>query len=158
MDLEEVYLGLGLAFLPPLIQNILLDHRVSMIMVITEVDIGLTLAIFFAYNHRGINFSHPRFPQEAITKGVQGENIHQNHPYYYYPIMPTHLNPRMPQNPHHKIPPHLYPSIPPHHIFVSILHLYSYVCTLCTSTLPPYSILRLSIYIIWKTTLLCVAS
>ena len=47
MDLEEVYLGLGLAFLPPLIQNILLDHRVSMIMVITEVDIGLTLAIFF---------------------------------------------------------------------------------------------------------------
>ena len=73
---------------------------------------------FYEYNHGGINISYPRFPQEDIPRGVHGENLHQNHPYYSYPGIPTHPNTSIPQHPHHKIPPHLYPSITPHQVFM----------------------------------------
>ena len=73
---------------------------------------------FSAHNHGGINFSHPRFTQESITRGVRVENIPRNHHYYYYPIMPTHPHPSMPPHPHHNMPPHLYPRITPHQFCV----------------------------------------
>ena len=42
-----------------------------------------------AYNHGGLSISHQSFTQEALPRGVHGVNIHQNHPYYSYPRMPT---------------------------------------------------------------------
>ena len=111
------------------------------------------------YNHGGLNITYPRFPQENIPRGVQRENLHKNRPYYSYLSMPAH--------PHPSMPSHLYPSIPPHattysspyatshfsnyfttpSLFLSILNFYSYVYTLCSSTLYPYSTLRLSTYV-----------
>ena len=77
--------------------------------------IGTTLgdmSQFSAHNHGGIKNFHPRFTQEYIPRGFYGENIHQDHSYYYYPIMPTH--------PHQSIPPHLYPIIPTQFVFAHI--------------------------------------
>ena len=45
---------------------------------------------FSSYNHGGLNISYPSFPQEYIPGGVHVENLHQNNPYRYYPIIPTH--------------------------------------------------------------------
>ena len=85
---------------------------------------------FSTYNHGGINTSHTIFPQEDITRGVTGDNIHRKHPYYYYPSMPTHPNKSMPPHHHHNIPPHIYPRIPPHQVFL---------CQYCTSN-PTYAL------------------
>ena len=49
---------------------------------------------------------------------MQGENQHQNHPYYYYPSILPHPHLSMPQNPHENTTPHPYPSIPTHPIFL----------------------------------------
>ena len=84
---------------------------------------------FYTYKHDVLNILHPRFPQESITKGVHGENLLQNNPCNYYPIIPTHPNTRNPPHLHHHMPPHLYPSIPPNQVFL---------CTYFTST-PMYS-------------------
>ena len=46
MELREVHLGLGPALLHPIIQVTILDHLFFIVMVITEVDIGLTPANF----------------------------------------------------------------------------------------------------------------
>ena len=73
---------------------------------------------FSAYNYGAINISHPRFPQEAISRGVYVKNLHQNHPYYYYPSIPINPHPSMIPHSHHNIPPHIYPSIPPHQVFL----------------------------------------
>ena len=56
------------------------------------------------------------FPQEAIPSGVNGENLHQNNPYHYYPSMPTHPHPIMPPHPHHHMTPHLYTIITPQQV------------------------------------------
>ena len=69
---------------------------------------------FYAYNHDEINISHTRFTQEDIPRGLQLENQHQNHPYYYYPITSPHPHPSTPKHPHHNMQPHPYPSITPH--------------------------------------------
>ena len=71
MALGEVDLGIKPALLPPIIQVIMVDHLVFIVMVRTEVYIYIT-PDFFAYDHGGINISHPRFPQEDIPRGVQG--------------------------------------------------------------------------------------
>ena len=63
-----------------------------------------------------------------LFQGVCRKNLHQNHPYYYYPSMQTHPNTRMSPHPHQNMPPHIYPIIPPHQV---CLHPY------CTST-PMY--------------------
>ena len=68
------------------------------------------------YNYGVLNIVHPRFPQEAIPRGVHGENIHQNHPYCYYTNMTTHHHTRIPPHPNHHIPPPIYPSITPHQV------------------------------------------
>ena len=46
MVLGEVYLGLRPALFPPIIQVILVYHQFLIVMLITEVDIGLTPANF----------------------------------------------------------------------------------------------------------------
>ena len=84
---------------------------------------------FSAYNHSGLNIAHPSFTQEDIPRGVHGENLHQNHPYYYYTSMPTHPNQRMPPHPNHNMPLHFYSKITPHQVFL---------CPYCTSN-PIYS-------------------
>ena len=94
-------------------------------MVITEVDIGLTPANFYANNHGGLNISHLRFTQTYIPRGVHGENLHKNHPYYSYPSIPTHPHTSMPPHTNHHMPPHIYPSITPHQFCL---------CPYCTST------------------------
>ena len=71
---------------------------------------------FYSYNHGVLNISHPSFTQEAIPRGVKGENIHQNHPYYYYTIIPTHPHSSIPKHHHKQITLHLYPIITPHKI------------------------------------------
>ena len=68
---------------------------------------------YSSYNHGELNIGHPRFPQEAVPRGLQGENWHQNHPYYSYPSISLYPNPSMPQHIYHNIPPHTYTSIPP---------------------------------------------
>ena len=68
---------------------------VFIVMVITEVVIGHTRQ-FYTYNHGGQKISLPRFPQEAIPRGVHGENFHEGLPHYSYPSMPPH--------PHHNMP------------------------------------------------------
>ena len=42
MMLGEVDLGLGRDLLPPIIQGIMVDHLIFIVMVITEVGIGIT--------------------------------------------------------------------------------------------------------------------
>ena len=123
--LGEVYLGLRSDLLPPIIQAILVDHQVFIVMVITEVDIGITPDNCSTYNHDEVNISHLRCPQEDIRRGVHGESLHQNRTYYSYTSMPTHPHTIMPQYPHHKIPPHLYPSIPPHKVFLFTYYTYT---------------------------------
>ena len=113
MVLVEVYLGLRKALIRPIIQVILVYHQVFIVMVILGVDRGLSHANF-SYNHGVLNILHPRFPQEAIQRGAQGENLHQNHPYYYHPSMLPHPKPIRTKHPNHNKPPHIYPSIPPH--------------------------------------------
>ena len=46
MALGEVDLGLGPALLPPIIKVIMVDHLVFIVMVIPEMEIGLTTANF----------------------------------------------------------------------------------------------------------------
>ena len=46
MALGEVDIGLGPALLPPIIQVIMVDCMVFIVMVITEVEIGITPANF----------------------------------------------------------------------------------------------------------------
>ena len=46
MELGEVDIGIITALLPTIIQVILVDHMVFIVMVITEVDIGITQANF----------------------------------------------------------------------------------------------------------------
>ena len=50
IELEEVDLGIGPALLPPIIYVIMVDHLVFIVMVITEVDIGITPANFLHIN------------------------------------------------------------------------------------------------------------
>ena len=64
-----------------------------------------------------------------IPRGVHGENLHQNHPYYYYTSMPTHPNQRMPPHPNHNMPLHFYSKITPHQVCL---------CPYCTSN-PIYA-------------------
>ena len=71
---------------------------------------------FSPYIHGGLNIAHPKFPQEAIPRGVHRENIHQNHPYYSCPSMPTHPHQSMSPHPHHNMPPHIYQIIVPHQV------------------------------------------
>ena len=73
--------------------------------------------LFSAYNHGGLKFSHRKLPKEAITRGVNRENLHQNHIYFYYPSMPTDPHQSMPPHLHHNMPHHLFPSISTNHIF-----------------------------------------
>ena len=84
---------------------------------------------FYAYNHGGIKSAHPRFPQEYFPRGLNGEKMHQNNTYYYYPSMPTKPHQNNPPISHQNMPPHIYPIIPPHQVCV---------CTYCTST-PKYA-------------------
>ena len=50
MAMEEVDLGLISALLPPIIQVILTDHKVIIVIVMTELDIGLITANFLHIN------------------------------------------------------------------------------------------------------------
>ena len=118
MNLVEVDIDIVPSLLPLIIQAIMVYHLVFIVMVIRSLGIGLTPASFAAYNHGGINISHPIFPQEYIPRGVHGENIHQTHPCYSYPNMTTHPHRSMTPHPNHNMPPHLYPSVLPHRFFV----------------------------------------
>ena len=128
MVLAEVYLGLRSALFLPIIQVILVYHHFYSYGDNRSGHRSHT-SQFYAYNHGGVNISHPRCPQEDIPGGVHGENIHQNQPYYSYTSMPTYLHPIMPQHTHHNMPPHIYSSIPPHQVCL---------CSYCTST-PMYA-------------------
>ena len=48
MVMREVYIGIRPALVPPIIQEILVDHQYFIVMVMTEVDIG----------NRPVNFLH----------------------------------------------------------------------------------------------------
>ena len=104
---------------------------------------------FSAYNHDGLNIEHPRFPQEAIPRGVHGVNIHQNYPYYYYySSMATDPNQSMPPHPHHNMPPNIYSSIPSHHVCLCIYFTFTptdstYVVPHCPH-IPPLAYLHTS--------------
>ena len=118
MALVEVDLGIRSALLPPITQVIIVDHQSFYSYGDIRIGHRSPNRKSSAYNHGGINIYHPSFPQEAIPRGVYEENLHQNHPYCYYPSIPTHPHPSMPQHPHCIIPPHIYPRIPPHQVFL----------------------------------------
>ena len=82
---------------------------------------------FSTYKNDRINIAHPRFTQGDIPRGVHGEYIYINNPYYSYPSMPTHPHPIMPQNPYHNIPPHIYPIIPPHQVCLCSYYTYTHM-------------------------------
>ena len=46
MELVELYMGIGPDLLPPTTQVIMVDHLFFVIMLITELDIGITPANF----------------------------------------------------------------------------------------------------------------
>ena len=87
--LGVVDLGIVPSLLPPIIQVI--NGRLYGFYTYGDNIIGhmYHTSQLSAYNHGGLNSSHPRFPQEYLPRGVHGENHHQNHPYYHYPSMPT---------------------------------------------------------------------
>ena len=142
----EVGIGIRPASFPPIIWVALIDHWVFIVMVKTEVEIGLRPADFLHIIIVRYTFTTQGFPR-SYSKGVQGENLHQNHLYYSFTSIPPHA--------HHNMTPYPYPSMPQHSYFFAIIfHFYPPVCTLCIPTPPLYTILRLSTYTNQYTTLL----
>ena len=107
MVMREVDKDLIQPLLPPMIQWVLVDHRVYSYSHDRSGHRSQT-SQFSSYNHGKLKLSDPRFPREAIPRHLQGENTHQNHPYYYYQNISPHPHPRIPQHDHYNIPPHPY--------------------------------------------------
>ena len=74
MVMVEVYMGLRLALIPPIIQVILVDYQVLIVIVMTEVVIGLRPEIFLHITMVKKQFP-PKFSSIRYSKGVCKEKI-----------------------------------------------------------------------------------
>ena len=72
MELVEADLGLIPAPPLPIIQVVLVDYQVFILTVDNISVHRYHTSHFSAYNHFGINISHPRYTQEFIPRGVHG--------------------------------------------------------------------------------------
>ena len=90
MVMGEVDIGIWTSLLHPIVQVIFVDHWFYSYGHDRSGHRSQT-SQFFSYTHDGLYIFHPRFPLDAIPRGVKGENPHQNIPYHPYPSISPHL-------------------------------------------------------------------
>ena len=148
MALVEVYLCLGPALLPPTIQIILVDHHFYSYGDNRSGHMYHTRQ-FYAYNHGGLNIYGQQFSSRSYSKGCSWIKYTSKSSLL---LLSKHGN--TPSSKHattsssqHTIS-YLSKNYTKLSLFVFIFYFYSYVCTVYSSTLTPYTIIGLSTYII----------
>ena len=105
---------------------------------------------FYAYNHGGLKHLPHKISSRIIFKGcawIQYRSKPSILLLYKHVSTPSSKNTTKSSSLHATSSLSNHPTTPS--LFVSIFHFYSYICTLCSSTLSPYKIIRLSTCIIY---------